>query len=168
MHVTARVFFPRMIDELVHVALHRPVAAGRVRVEPPACAHGDLSRLLHRLDREIAGRLDDNSPLATDPGDDGRPVFVIMAPAQLTLLPAPTCSASQHLLPALLGLPLVAGGLVEVIRFHRAFQLPVPLIGEGRIPEPPAPAVAGPTMDAQLAGNPPRRTRETEEKRRQN
>jgi hypothetical protein len=41
-------------------------------------------------------------------------------------------------------------------------------IGEGHIPEPPAPAVAGPTMDAQLAGNPPRRTRETEEKRRQN
>src|SRR5215468_9429580 len=40
--------------------------------------------------------------------------------------------------------------------------------GEGRIPEPPAPAVAGPTIDTQLSGNPPRRTRETEEKRRQN
>src|SRR4029450_1842811 len=53
-----------MIHELMHVTLHRPVAAGRVRVEPTARAHGDLSRLLHRLDREIAGRLEDDSPLA--------------------------------------------------------------------------------------------------------
>src|SRR5262249_37996700 len=104
MHVTARVFFLRMIHELVHVTLHRPVAAGRVGVEPTARAHGDLSRLLHRLDREISGRLEDDSPLATNPGDDGWPVFVIMAPARLALLPAPTCPASQHLLPALLGL----------------------------------------------------------------
>ena len=59
-----------MIDELVHVTLHRPVAARRVRVEPPARARGDPGRLLHRLDREIFGRLDDDSPLATDPGDD--------------------------------------------------------------------------------------------------
>ena len=72
------------------------------------------------------------------------------------------------LFPALLGLPLAARGVVEVIRFHRAFQLAVHLLGESRIPEPPAPAITGPTMDAQLAGNPPRRTRETEEKRRQN
>src|SRR5215211_3845597 len=90
-HVTTGVFLLRMIDELVHVPLHRPVAAGRVRVEPTTRAHGDLSRLLHRLDREIAGRLDDDRPLATDPGDDGRPVFGIMAPARLALLPAPTC-----------------------------------------------------------------------------
>src|SRR5215813_11139128 len=109
MHVTARVFFLRMIHERMHVPLHRPVAAGRVRVEPTARSHGDLSRLLHRLDRKISGRLEDDRPLATDPGDDGRPVFVIMAPTGLALLTAPTCSASQQLLPALLGLPLVAG-----------------------------------------------------------
>src|SRR5262245_3379255 len=110
-----------MIDELMHVTLHRPVAAGRVRVEPTARTDGGLRRLLHRLDREIAGRLDDDRPLTTHPGDNGWPIFVVVPPHGLTLLAAPTCPASQHLLPALLGLPLVAGGLVEVIRFHRAF-----------------------------------------------
>src|SRR5215475_11092751 len=98
MHVTARVFFLRMIHERMHVPLHRPVAAGRVRVEPTARAHGDLRRLLHRLDREISGRLADDSPLATDPGDDGWPVFIIMAPARLALLPPSPSPPPQHLL----------------------------------------------------------------------
>jgi hypothetical protein len=52
-HVTTRVFLLCMIDELVHVALHRPIAAGRVRVAPTARSHRDLGRLLHRLDGEI-------------------------------------------------------------------------------------------------------------------
>src|SRR5262245_61371455 len=108
MHVTARVFFLRMIHERMHVSLHRPVAAGRVRVEPTARAHGDLRRLLHRLDREISGRLADDSPLATDPGDDGRSVFVIMAPTRLALLATSTCAASQRLLATTLRLPLEA------------------------------------------------------------
>src|SRR5262249_26339770 len=64
---TPRIFLLRMIHELMEVALHRPVAARRVRGEPTACAHGDLGRLLHRLHREIFGRLDDDIPLATDP-----------------------------------------------------------------------------------------------------
>jgi hypothetical protein len=38
--------------------------------------HGEVSRLLHRLDREIAGCLDDDCPLATDPGDNRRAIFV--------------------------------------------------------------------------------------------
>src|SRR5215510_4666635 len=139
-----------MIDELMHVTLHHPAAASRVRVEPTARAHGDLRRLLHRLNREIVGRLDDDSPLAIDPGDDGWPVFVIMAPARLALLATSTCAASQRLLATTLRLPLVTGGMVEVIRFHRVFQLAVHLIGEDRIPEPAAPAVAGPAMDTQL------------------
>src|SRR5262249_22278133 len=88
----------RMIDELMHVTLHHPAAAGRVRVEPTARAHGDLRRLLHRLNREIAGRLDDDSPLAIDPGDDGWPVFVIMAPVRFALLVTSTCAASQRFL----------------------------------------------------------------------
>src|SRR5215470_16298819 len=104
MHLTTRVFLLRMIHELVHVALHRSVAAGRVRVEPTARSHREVRRLLHRLDREIAGRLDHDSSLATDPGDDGWPVFVIMAPTGLAFLAAPTRAASQMLFPAALGL----------------------------------------------------------------
>ena len=126
---TARVFLRRLIHERVPGTLHRPVAAGRVRGEPPARAPGDLSRLLPRLDREIAGRLEDARPLATAPGAEGRPVFGLMAPARLALLPAPTGPAAPHLLPALLGLPLVASGLVEVSHFHRAFPVAGPLRG---------------------------------------
>jgi hypothetical protein len=118
--LTTREFFLRMIDELVHVALHRPVAAGRVRVEPTARSHGDLGRLLHRLHREISGRLDNDRPLAPDPGDDRGPSFVLMAPTGLAFLAPATRPASQRLLPALLGLPLVARGVLEIIRFDRA------------------------------------------------
>src|SRR5215467_5018752 len=153
-----------MIDVLVEVPLQRPIAAGRIGIQAAPRLDRKIGRFLHRLHREIFGRVDDHSSLPTDPGDNRWPVFVVMAPPGLAFLAAPTWSASQHLLPALLGLPLVAGGLVEVIRFHRAFQLAVHLIREDRIPEPPAPAVAGPTMDAQLSGNPPRRTRQTEQK----
>ena len=35
-HVAPGVLFLRVIHELVHIALHRPVAAGRVRIEPTA------------------------------------------------------------------------------------------------------------------------------------
>src|SRR5213593_3103406 len=97
MHVTTGIFLLGVIDELVHIALHRSIAAGGVGVEPTARLHGEGSCLLHRLDGEITGRLDDNSPLATDPGDDGRPVFVIMAPTGLALLTATTRAASQRL-----------------------------------------------------------------------
>src|SRR6266446_3083651 len=91
MHVTTGIFLLRVIDKRMHIALQRLIAARRVGVEPTARLHGEVSCLLHRLDGEITGRLDDNSPLATDPGDDGRPVFVIMAPTGLALLPATTC-----------------------------------------------------------------------------
>ena len=106
MHVPTRIFLLRMIDELVYVALHRPITAGRVRIEPTASVHGEVSCFLHRLDGEITGRLEDDSPLATDPGDDGWPVFVIMAPTGLALLTATTRSAPQRFLPTLLRLAL--------------------------------------------------------------
>jgi hypothetical protein len=77
--------------------------------------------------------MDDHCPLATDPRDDGRPVFVIVAPARLTLLPAPTRAASQRLLAALARLALVASGVIEVIRFHRARHLAIGLVGDRRI-----------------------------------
>ena len=57
--------------------------------------HGEVGGLLHRFDREIAGRVDDHCSLATDPGDDGRPVFVVMPPPGLAFLAAPTGAASQ-------------------------------------------------------------------------
>ena len=58
--------------------------------------------------------------------------------------------------------------VIELIRFHCACQVAIGLVGDGSIPEPPAPAITGPAVDAQFSGNTPRRTRETEQKRRQN
>src|SRR4029453_18468359 len=70
-------------------------------------------RFLHRLHGEIFGRLDDNGPLATDPGDDRWPVFVVVAPPGLAFLAAPTRSTPQRLLPTLLGLAFLPGGVIE-------------------------------------------------------
>src|SRR5438105_7803395 len=117
MHLPACILLLRMIDELVDVARQRPITAGRVRVQPTAGLHGEVSGLLHRLDGEITGRLDDDSPLATDPGDNGGPVFVIMAPSGLAFLAPATRPASQRLLPAVFGLALVPSRVIEVIRF---------------------------------------------------
>ena len=157
-----------MIDVLMPIALPRPRAARRVRVEPTARLHRDVRGLLYGLHREIFGRVDDDRSLATDPGDDGRPVFVIVASTRLTLLAATTRAAPQRLLPALRRLPLVARGMVELIGFDSACQLTVHLIGEGGIAQPPAPAIAGADMDTHLPGNAPRRAGETEEKGGQN
>src|SRR5262249_48194356 len=84
------------------------IAQCSLRIEPTARAHCDVGPLLHRLHREIFGRLDDATPLATDPCNNGGPVFVVMAPTGLTFLAAPTRAASQRLLPALLCLSFVA------------------------------------------------------------
>src|SRR3989442_10331266 len=100
--VAARECLLRMVDALVHVALHRPVAARGVRGEPTARVHGEVSRLLDRLHREIAGRLDDDSPLPTDPGDNRRPILVIMATTGLAFLPPATRAAPQRLLARML------------------------------------------------------------------
>jgi hypothetical protein len=53
--------------------------------------------------------------------------------------------------------------MVEVIRFHRAFEVAVHLIGQGRITEPPAPAIARPAMPPQLSRNTSRRTRQAQQ-----
>src|SRR5687767_11725766 len=168
MHLATRVFLLRMLDKLVHVALHRPIAAGRVCVETTACLHRDVGRLLHRLDREISSRLDDHSALAAHPGDDRWPVFVIMPSAGLALLAATPRSAAQRLLPSMFGLSLLPGGVIEVIGFHDPFQLTLLLVGEGSIAQPPAPPIACADMDAQLSGNTPRRTRQTQQEGGQN
>src|SRR5262249_7137266 len=90
-----------------------------------------------------------------------------MAPAGLALLAAPTRAAPQRFLPAVLGLPLVASSLVEVISFHRAFQPAIGFIGQGRIAQPPTPAIARPGMHTQLSSNTPRRARQAQQEGRE-
>src|SRR2546429_4101322 len=147
----------------MHVALQASIAASRVRVEPTARLHREVSHLLYRLDREIAGRLDDNRFLATDPGDAGWPVFVVMPPTGLALLAAPTCSATQVFFPTPLGFALLASSVIEVIGFDRALHLAIGFVGDGRIAQPPAPAIAHTAMHPQLFGNTSRRTRQVQQ-----
>src|SRR5262249_13534053 len=131
------------------------IATGRVGIETAARLHGEVRGLLHRLDGKVPRRVDHDPSLAADPGDNRWPVFVVVTPPGLALLAAPTRAAAQRLLPTLFGLPLVAHGVVEVIRLHRAFELAIHLIGQGGIAEPPAPPIAGPDMHPQLPGNAP-------------
>jgi hypothetical protein len=165
--LTTRIFLLRMIDEPVRVSFYRPVAAGRVGVEPAARVDGKVSSLLHRLHREIAGRLEDDSPLATDPRDHRWPVCVIMATAGLTLLAAPTGSAPQRLLSSMFRLAFLTRGVLEVIRFNRALSLTLHLRGERGMASPPAPAIAGPDMEAHFPGNAPGGTGKTQQKGRE-
>ena len=67
-------------------------------VETTARLHGEVSRLLDCLHREIAGRLDDDRPLPIDPGDNHRPILVIMATTGLAFLSPATRAAPQRLL----------------------------------------------------------------------
>src|SRR6266571_5099474 len=133
MHLTTGIFLLRMIDVLMHVARHRPIAAGGVRIKPTARLHRQVGCLLYRLHREISGRLYNDRALTTAPGDNGWLVFVIMAPAGLAFLAAPTRAAPQRLLSSLRRLPLVASSMVEVIGFNGAFQLAMHLIRQGGI-----------------------------------
>src|SRR4029453_13132177 len=77
MDLSSCIFLLRVIDELVPIALERPITAGRVCIEPTARSDGEVRRRLHRLHREILGRLNDDRPLTTDPGDDRGSIFVI-------------------------------------------------------------------------------------------
>src|SRR5215510_7231417 len=47
----------QLIDIGMHIAPERPIAAGRVRIQPTARVDGEVGRRLHRLHREIAGCL---------------------------------------------------------------------------------------------------------------
>jgi hypothetical protein len=77
-------------------------------------------------------------------------------------------SATQRLLATAFRLPLVAGRVVEVIGFHRPFQLARHLIGQGGIAQPPAPPIAVPDMHAHLSRNAPGRASEAQQKGRKN
>jgi hypothetical protein len=82
--------------------------------------HGEVSRLLDRFDGKIAGRVDDDRPLTTDPGNNRGPIFLIMAPTWFAFLAATTRSTPQVLFPSVFGLPLVASGVIEFIGFYGA------------------------------------------------
>src|ERR1043166_8177023 len=101
----------------MRIARDQPVAAGRVRVELTAGLHGEVGGLLHRLDRKVPCRVDHDTTLTAHPGDNGWPIFVIMAPARLAFLPATTRAASQRFLATVWCLPLLARRVIEVIRF---------------------------------------------------
>src|SRR5215471_845392 len=150
MHVTARIFLLRMVDKVMRIALQRAIAAGRVGIEPTARLDCEVGPFLHCLDSKVPRRLDHHPSLATDPGDDRRPVFVVVPPTGLALLAATTRSAAQRFFPALLRLPLLAGGVIEFIRFHGARQLPLYLVGQGGMAQPPTPAIARPDMPPPL------------------
>src|SRR5262249_9296062 len=100
-----------------------------------------------------------------DPGNDGRTIFVIMAPAGLTLFASATGSAAQRLLAAPFRLALVASGVVELIGFDRPLQPASSLVGQGCVAQPPAPAVTGAAMNALLPGDATGCTRQAEQKR---
>src|SRR5215467_10608346 len=116
------IFLLCMIDIVMHIALERPIAAGRVRIQPTARVDCEVRSLLHGLHGKIFGRLDDDRSLATDPGDDRRTVFVVVSPTGLAFLAATTRSAAQMLFPALFRLPLDVGltrfGVEEVVKMR--------------------------------------------------
>src|SRR5262245_14435006 len=160
MHVTARIFLLRMVNKVVHIALQRAIATGRVGIEPTARFDGEVGRFLHRLHGKIPRALYDDGPVTADPGDDGRPVFVVVAPAGLALLAATPWPTPQRLLPALCGLTLVASGLIQVVGFDRPRHLPLHFVGQGRVAQPPTPAIARLYMHPQLSVNAARGTRQ--------
>src|SRR5262245_59252200 len=128
MHVTTGILFLRMIDELVHVALHCPIATRGVRIESAPRLDREVGRFLHCLDGKVPRRVDHNTSLTADPRDDGGPILVIMAPPGLAFLAAPPWRAAQGLFPTLLGLALVASSLIQVVGFDRPRQVPLHLI----------------------------------------
>src|SRR2546430_8982959 len=108
-----------MIDKLVQVASHPPIAARGVRVQPTARSHREVCRLLYRLDREITGRMDHDSSLAADPGDNGGPGFFLIPPARVAPLSAPPRPASPWFFSPPFRLSPLPPGVVEGIRFPR-------------------------------------------------
>src|SRR5262245_50488615 len=83
--------------------------------------------------------------------------MITTAPRRLTHSILADRSAPQGLWATVLGLALLAGSVIEVIRFHRTLQPAISFVVHGRIPQPPAPPIARPAMDPQLPGNASRR-----------
>src|SRR5262249_14911069 len=101
-------------------------------------------------------------------GYNGEPILVVVAPPGLAFLATPPWRAAQGLFPTLFGLALVASGMIQVVGFDRPCQLPLHLIGQSRIAQPPTPAIARPHKPPHLSGNTARGTRQAQQKRREN
>jgi hypothetical protein len=84
-----------------------------------ACLDGEVGRFLHRLDGEIARRVNHNATLPAAPGDHGRPVLVIVAPTGLALPAATPWPTPQRFLPAVFRVSLLPTGVIEFVRFNR-------------------------------------------------
>src|SRR5439155_27292779 len=108
MDLPAGVFLLRMIDVLVEVPLHRPIATGRIGIQSTARLHSKIGRFLHRLHGEIFGCLNDDRPLATDSGADRRTYFVVVPPTGLAFLSATTRAVAPLMFTALLQYHLMA------------------------------------------------------------
>src|SRR5262245_29416308 len=106
MHLPASVFLLSMIDVFMDITLQRPIAAGRVGIQPTACVDGKVSGLLHRLHGKIPGRLDDDKPLPVHPGDNRRSVFSVMSPAGLAFLRRPHDWRPNAFFPPCLACPV--------------------------------------------------------------
>src|SRR5262245_44802800 len=145
----------------------QPVAAGRVRVELAANLYGEVGGLLHRLDRKVPCRVDHDTTLTAHPGDNGRPIFVVMAPPGLAFLATPPWLAAQRFRPSHLGLSLESGGMIQVVGFDCPRQLPLHFVGESRMAQPPTPAIARPHMHPHLSDNATRGTRQAQQKCRE-
>jgi hypothetical protein len=89
----------------------------------------ELGGRLPRLPRALFGRLDDDRPLATPPGDNRGPSFGILAPARLALRTTATRPAPPRLLATTWRVALLPSGVLEALRFHRACQLTLHLRG---------------------------------------
>ena len=85
----------------------------------------------------------------------------------LALLAATARSASPCRLPPWRGLSLRTSGVLECLRVTRACPLAWQCLGQRSRPQPPAPPIAGPAMDAPRAGEAARRAGETEQTGRQ-
>src|SRR5713226_1511007 len=92
--VATRVLLLGVIDELVHVALHRPIATGGVGIQSAPRLHGEVRRLLHRLHGAILHGMEHDGTLSADPGANRGSVFVVMPPARLAFLASTPRSTS--------------------------------------------------------------------------
>jgi len=142
-----------VMHELRHVALYCLRAAGRGGREPPARVHGHVGGLRDRVHRTILGRLDDDGPLAADPGDAGRAVCVIMASTRLARLATTPRAASHRLLAAVRRWALTASGVLAVLGCTRALPLARHRVGQGHRASPPTPASTGPQRAVQRSGH---------------
>ena len=98
MHVTTGLFL-RVIDKLMHIARHRPIAAGRVRGEPTARVHRKVRGLLHRCTVQSWVAWMTTAPWRPTQAIDGRPVFVARPSTGLARLAAPRARRPNAFFP---------------------------------------------------------------------